>query len=298
MFFSDTIFKDFIVFIKFWGVRGSVPSGNPETARVGGNTTCVEIRCEEELIIIDTGTGFRNLGAALMKELPVKGTILFSHVHWDHIQGFPFFTPFFIPGNEFRVFGGTSLPMPIEEVLSKQMTPPCFPVKTDLFGSKISYQDVKPDEVIEGKNYKITLAPLYHPNGCYAYRIDHEDQSLVFATDCEHYEDKPNKNLIDLSRDADVLVYDSQYTEDEYYGLNGEFSRKGWGHSTMREGLKVAEAANVEKFVLFHHDPTHNDDFIGKIEAEARQLFSKSIAAYEGLQIDLSEKELPPSLFD
>ena len=286
------------MFIKFWGVRGSVPSGNPETVRVGGNTTCLEIRCENELVIIDTGTGFRNLGNALMKELPVAGTILFSHVHWDHIQGFPFFTPFFIPGNEFRVFGGSSLPIPIEEVLNQQMNPPCFPVKKDLFGAKISYKDVKPGEVIEGKNYKITLASLYHPNECYAYRIDHKDQSLVFATDCEHYEDRPNKNLIDLSRDADVLIYDSQYTEDEYYGRNGEFPRKGWGHSTMREGLKVAEAANVEKFVLFHHDPAHNDEFVKKIEAEARQIFSKSIAAYEGLQIDLSAKELPPSLFD
>tara|TARA_Y100001936_G_scaffold215426_1_gene225870 strand:- start:121 stop:981 length:861 start_codon:yes stop_codon:yes gene_type:complete len=286
------------VFIKFWGVRGSVPSGNPETVRIGGNTTCVEIRCEKELVIIDTGTGFRNLGHALMKELPVTGTILFSHVHWDHIQGFPFFAPFFIPGNEFRVFGGSSLPISIEEVLNQQMNPPCFPVKKDLFGAKIFYKDVKPGEVIEGKNYKITLASLYHPNECYAYRIDHEDQSLVFATDCEHYEDKPNTNLIDLSYDADVLIYDSQYTEDEYYGRNGEFSRKGWGHSTMREGLKVAEAANVKKFVLFHHDPAHNDEFVKKIEAEAREIFSKSIAAYEGLQIDLSEKELPPSLFD
>ena len=103
--------------IKFWGVRGSIPSGNPETAGVGGNTTCAEIRCGDELIIIDTGSGARNLGMALMKEMPVKGTILFSHVHWDHIQGFPFFNPFFVPGNEFRVFGGTSLPLTVEEVL-------------------------------------------------------------------------------------------------------------------------------------------------------------------------------------
>jgi phosphoribosyl 1,2-cyclic phosphodiesterase len=286
------------VYIKFWGVRGSVPSGNPETVKVGGNTTCVEIRCGEELIVIDTGTGFRNLGMALMKELPVKGTILYTHVHWDHIQGFPFFTPFFIPGNEFRVFGGTSLPTTVEEVLKQQMSPPCFPVKTDLFGANISYHDLKPGDVIEGENYKVTLAPLYHPNGCYAYRVDQEGQSLVFATDCEHYEDKPNKNLIELCRDADMLVYDSQYTDDEYNGLNEEFPRKGWGHSTMREGIKVAEAANVKKFVLFHHDPTHNDEFIQKIEAEARQLFPKSIAAYEGLQIELSEENLPSSLFD
>jgi phosphoribosyl 1,2-cyclic phosphodiesterase len=233
-----------------------------------------------------------------MKEMPIKATILFSHVHWDHIQGFPFFAPFFVPGNEFRIFGGTSLPSTIEEVLNQQMEPPCFPVKSDLFGCKITYHDVKPGEVIEGDNYKITLAPLYHPNGCYAYRIEHEGKTMVFSTDCEHYEDRPNANLIELCRDVDLLVYDSQYTEDEYYGRNGQFSRKGWGHSTMREGVKVAEAANVKKLVLFHHDPSHNDETIKQIETESRQLFPQSIAAYEGLQVDLSQEALPQSLFD
>ena len=284
--------------IKFWGVRGSIASGSPTTSGIGGNTTCVEVRCGDELIIIDTGTGVRDLGMALMKEMPLKATILFSHVHWDHIQGFPFFGPFFIPGNEFRVFGGTSLPTTIKEVLNQQMAPPYFPVKTDLFGSKITYHDVKPGDVIEGNSYKVTLAPLLHPNGCYAYRIDYQGKTMVFSTDCEHYEDRPNKNLIELSKDADVLIYDAQYTEDEYYGLNGQFSRKGWGHSTMQEGVKVAKAANVKKLVLFHHDPSHDDNFIKQIEAESRQFFPESIAAYEGLQIDLSQEAFLKSFFD
>ena len=284
--------------IKFWGVRGSIASGSPTTAGIGGNTTCVEVRCGDELIIIDTGTGVRDLGMALMKEMPLKATILFSHVHWDHIQGFPFFGPFFIPGNEFRVFGGTSLPTTIKEVLNQQMAPPYFPVKTDLFGSKITYHDVKPGDVIEGNSYKVTLAPLLHPNGCYAYRIDYQGKTMVFSTDCEHYEDRPNKNLIELSKDADVLIYDAQYTEVEYYGLNGQFPRKGWGHSTMREGVKVAEAANVKKLVLFHHDPSHDDNFIKQIETESRQFFPESIAAYEGLQIDLSQEAFLKSFFD
>ena len=178
------------------------------------------------------------------------------------------------------------------------MAPPYFPVKTDLFGSKITYHDVKPGDVIEGNSYKVTLAPLLHPNGCYAYRIDYQGKTMVFSTDCEHYEDRPNKNLIELSKDADVLIYDAQYTEDEYYGLNGQFSRKGWGHSTMREGVKVAEAANVKKLVLFHHDPSHDDNFIKQIEAESRQFFPESIAAYEGLQIDLSQEAFLKSFFD
>ena len=284
--------------IKFWGVRGSTPSGNSETVGVGGNTTCVEIRCGDELIIIDAGTGVRNLGIALSKEMPVKGTFLFSHVHWDHIQGFPFFAPFFVPGNEFRIIGGTSLPLSIEEVLNQQISPPYSPVKKDLFGAKLTYQDVKPGDTIKGENYKVILAPMYHPNGSYAYRIEHDGHVLVFCTDCEHYEDKPNENLIGLCQDADTLIYDAQYTEDEYYGLNGQLSRKGWGHSTMREGVKIAQTADVKKLVLFHHDPSHNDEFIKQIEAEARQIFPQSIAAYEGLQIDLSEDFLPKSLFD
>ena len=178
------------------------------------------------------------------------------------------------------------------------MTPPYFPVKTDLFGSEISYHDVKPGEVIKGNNYKVTLAPLFHPNGCYAYRIDYQEKSLVFSTDCELYEDRPNTNLIRLCKDADVLIYDAQYTEEEYYGLNGQYSRKGWGHSTMQEGVKVAEAANVKKLVLFHHDPSHDDNFIRQIEVECRQLFPKSMAAYEGVHIDLFQDALPKSLFD
>jgi len=128
--------------------------------------------------------------------------------------------------------------------------------------------------------------------------ILNEGKVLVFSTDCEHYEDRPNTNLIELCKDVDLLVYDSQYTEDEYYGRNGQFSRKGWGHSTMREGVKVAISANVEKLVLFHHDPSHNDETIKQIETESRQLFPQSIAAYEGLQIDLSQEALPKSLFD
>lgn len=284
---------------RFWGVRGSIPSGGKDTARVGGNTTCLEVRCGDELIIIDSGTGIRYLGNQLLKEMPVKATILYSHVHWDHIQGFPFFAPFYVKGNEFDIYGGNTLPTPIEEILNNQMAPPCFPVRTNIMAAQINYHNIRPGEKIKGKNHTITLTDLYHPQGSYGYRIEcHNGCSLVFATDCEHHEDKLDENLLNLSKNVDALIYDAQYTEDEYYGLNGQFSRKGWGHSTMREGVKIAKEANVEKLILFHHDPSHNDEFIKKIESDALKLFPKVIAAYEGLEVNLKEPELPKSLFD
>ena len=285
--------------IKFWGVRGSVPSGNKETGGVGGNTTCIEVRCGDELIILDSGTGVRNLGGSLMRKMPVKAKWFFSHVHWDHIQGFPFFGPLYVKGNQFDIYGGTSLPVTIEEVLKKQMTPPCFPVKTDILAATLNYYDIRPGDVVEGENYKVTLAPLYHPNGSYGYRIEcGNGLVMVFATDCEHLEGKLSENLLELSRDADLLIYDAQYTDDEYYGLNGQFSRKGWGHSTMKEAVKMAEAANVKKLILFHHDPNHSDEMVKDIEAECRKLFPNSVAAYEGLEVDLTHPQMPKSFFD
>ncbi len=278
-------------------MRGSFPSGNEETVRVGGNTTCVEVRCGDEIIIFDSGTGIINLGKSLMKELPVKANLFFTHVHWDHIQGFPFCAPFYVPGNEFNIYGGTSLPKTIEEVLDEQMSSPCFPIRKEVFGAKFSYHDLRAGDVVEGKNFKITPSNLYHPDGSFGYRIDCGDQSLVFATDNEHSEGKLCKNLLKLCEDADLLIYDSQYTDAEYYGLEGQFSRKGWGHSTMKEGVKIAEAGNVKKFVLFHHDPAHDDAFIGRIEAECKKIFPNSIAAFEGLEINLDDSALPKSLF-
>lgn len=264
---------------------------------MGGNTTCVEVRCGDEIIIFDSGTGIINMGKSLMAEMPVKASLFFSHVHWDHIQGFPFFGPFYVPGNEFDIYGGTALPTKIEDVLDEQMSAPCFPIRKEVFGATLRYHDIRHGDVVEGKNFKVSPANLYHPNGSYGFRVDSGGQSLVFATDNEHQEDKLSKNLLELSKDVDLLIYDAQYTDAEYYGLEGQFSRKGWGHSTMKEGVKMAKAANVKKLVLFHHDPAHCDEFIGEIEAECKQIFPNSIAAFEGLEINLDDAELPKSLF-
>ncbi|MFQ5672848.1 MAG: MBL fold metallo-hydrolase [Nitrospinales bacterium] len=284
--------------IRFWGVRGSVPSGSRSTAGVGGNTTCLELRCGNDLVIFDSGTGIRNLGVQLMKELPVKAKIFYSHVHWDHIQGLPFFTPLYIKGNEFDIYGGSSMPLSIEDVLKNQMTVPCFPVGMDIMAATTRFHDLKLGDVVEGNGYRVSLAMLNHPNRCHAYRIDEADKSIVLATDTEHFDDRLDENLMALADGADVLIYDCQFTPSEYYGKDGQMSRVGWGHSTMQEGVKIAKAANVKHLILFHHDPSHDDKFMQKIEAETRQLFPNSTVAYEGMEIDLEKEPITRSLFD
>ena len=285
--------------IKFWGVRGSGPSGNMETARVGGNTTCLEVRCGNNgLVVFDTGTGIRNLGVELMKELPIKAKIFYSHVHWDHIQGLPFFSPIFLKGNEFEIYGGSSMPFTIEEILKNQMSSPCFPVGMDLMASTLKFFDLKPSDIVEGDGYRVSLTMLNHPNNSYAYRIDEREQSMVFATDTEHYEEKLDENLLSLARETDVLIYDCQYTPSEYYGKDGNVPRIGWGHSTMQEGIKLAKAANVKHLILFHHDPNHDDKFIRELEKQARLMFPSCTAAYEGMEIDLDSSQITQSLFD
>ena len=282
---------------KFWGVRGSVPASGKDTVRIGGNTTCLEVRCGNDLLIFDSGTGIRYLGNSILDEMPKRIRLFYTHVHWDHIQGFPFFTPLYVPGNEFEIYGGSSLPLTIEEALTGQMKTPWFPVGIDILGSKLSFINLAPGDTVDGNNYRVSLVNQNHPNNSYAYRVDCEDQAIVFATDTEHFADKIDENLLALSEGADYLIYDSQYTEDEYYGRNGQMPRIGWGHSTLEEGIKLARTAGVGNYVLFHHDPAHNDNFIENLEWEARKLFPKSVAAYEGLEINLDAPEKDYSIF-
>ena len=282
---------------KFWGVRGSLPAAGQDTLKIGGNTTCLEVRCGDDLLIFDSGTGIRYLGNVILKAMPLRIRLFYTHVHWDHIQGFPFFPPLYFPENEFEIYGGSSLPVGIEEALKGQMLAPWFPVDMDVMGSKKKFFDLNPGDVVEGKGYKVTPISQHHPNNSYAYRVDCGEKSIVFATDTEHYKDRIDQNLLALSEGADYLIYDSQYTEDEYYGRDGEISRIGWGHSTLEEGIKLAKAARVKNYILFHYDPNHSDDFIKNREVEARKLFTNSVAAYEGLEIDLDDLEDDYSIF-
>ena len=280
--------------VTFWGVRGSIPSPGPSTAEIGGNTSCVEVRVADQIVIFDGGTGLRLLGEKLMKEMPATAHIFFSHVHWDHIQGFPFFVPAFVKGNSFHLYGGGNVTRTLEETLAGQMNFPNFPVTIREMGSTMSFHDLHEGEEVllaDGK-VKIFGVAGNHPNGVFAYRVEYQGHSLVYATDTEHYAVHDPK-IVALAKNADVFIYDSQYTPEEYSGEGGRRPKVGWGHSTMIEGAEIASFAGVGQYVLFHHDPSQNDAAVRDKERRARSVFPNSIAAHEGLEIDVTRAREP-----
>jgi phosphoribosyl 1,2-cyclic phosphodiesterase len=275
--------------IRFWGVRGSIAVPGPDTVQVGGNTSCIEVRCGNTLVILDCGTGMRLLGQSLLSEMPMEAHVFFSHVHWDHIQGFPYFTPAFVRGNVFHLYGGNNVSRTLEETLAGQMDYPSFPVHLTEMGARMSFNDLYEGQVIQlgaERTIKVSNVRGNHPNGVFAYRVDYEGHAVVYATDTEHYSIVDPK-LKRLAKDADVLIYDAMYLPEEYTGEAGGGPKTGWGHSTYEHGAQLAKAANVRQMVLFHHDPTQNDAAVAEKERRARLLFPNCVAAREGLLIDL-----------
>lgn len=277
--------------LEFWGVRGSIASPGGATAGVGGNTSCVEVRCGATRLILDAGTGLRSLGDSLLAEAKrtgapgVEATLLLSHFHWDHIQGIPFFVPAYLPTTRLGILGGVNGVMSLGETLSHQMRAPVFPVRLDELSARLALRDVRHGESIAVGEANVTAAKLNHPGGVTAYRITHEGRSVVYATDTEHYA-CIDPALVKLASGADLLIYDAQYTPEEYDGVDGP-SKVGWGHSTFAAGAAVAQAAGVGKLVLFHHDPRRTDTQVEAIEARAQSLFASTVAAREGLRISL-----------
>lgn len=282
--------------LTFWGVRGSIATGGPQFMRVGGNTTCLEVQHGRDRLILDAGTGLRALGDKLMREArtlsrSVEASFLFSHLHWDHIQGFPFFAPAFVPTSEIQLFGprGDDGVTSIEAALATQMSPPSFPVSLDAMPSQKRFATITDGDAFELGPFSIKTRRLCHPQGVLGFRIEAGGRSLCFATDTEHGDEgEVDEALMELARDVDLLVFDAQYTPAEYRGENGTGpSRKGWGHSTYRAAAMIARAAGAKSLALFHHDPTHDDDMVDAIEAEARQLFAGAFAAREQMTVQL-----------
>jgi phosphoribosyl 1,2-cyclic phosphodiesterase len=279
--------------VTFWGVRGSIPTPGPNTVHFGGNTSCVEVRAGKAILIFDGGTGLRLLGKKLLREMPLTAHMFFSHVHWDHIQGFPFFEPAFVQGNVFHLYGGNIVTRTLEETLAGQMDHPNFPVHLTAMGAKMTFRDLREGETVdiddgEGDRVRVTNASGNHPQGVYAFRVDYGGKALVYATDTEHYEGRIDENLSALCKGADLLVYDSQYTPEEYAGTAGSGGpKKGWGHSTFEEGVKLARKAGVSRLVLFHHDPTQSDTAVKAKEQRARALMPGTMAAHEGLTLEV-----------
>ena len=271
------------IYVRFWGVRGSIATPGKDTVKYGGNTSCVEVRCGNEIIILDAGTGIRELGNKLLREKPQHINILFSHFHYDHIEGFPFFSPIFNRHYSITLIGKPKLEGTLERLFATQLMFPYFPLTLKELDADITFHEVDRENFICRGGISIRLEHLNHPGGCIGYRIEYRGKSFVYATDTEH-SDQLDVSILKFASHADVLVYDSNFTDDEYAGKVG-ISRSGWGHSTWSHGVKIARTAKVKKLILFHHDPSHDDRFIDELEKEARKEFRESYAAYEGLEI-------------
>jgi phosphoribosyl 1,2-cyclic phosphodiesterase len=272
--------------LQFWGVRGSIACPGPATLRYGGNTPCLEVRVGGQHLIFDAGTGIRLLGQQLAHTQPVVGHIFFSHSHWDHIQGFPFFSPAFVPGNRFDIYGGMMPDSPsIEERLNHQMMDPNFPVPLNIMAADLHFHNLPAGAVVQLGEVQVAIGQLNHPGGAYGYRVSWQGRSIAYITDTEHRPDQLDANVLKLIDRADLFIYDCTYTDAEYH--DPVTSKVGWGHSTWQEGVRLATAAQVQELVIFHHDPSHDDQFMDQVGQEAAHCFPRVTVAQEGMLFDL-----------
>jgi len=296
--------------VRFWGTRGSYPTPGPTTIKYGGNTTCVELQVGKQTIVIDAGTGIINLGHDLLRRSkaqgnkPIVATILLTHMHHDHTQGFPYFIPAYVGTSTLHILGPRTFDQEIEEILNHAVLPPSFPVSLHEMPSVKVIRSLQGTEmvVIDQEQGSLHIHNIYHDHieptpdlvcvrihksyahpksGVYIYRVEWNGKSVVFASDTEGYVDT-DRRLVNFARDTDLIIHDAQYTEDEYSG-----SKQGWGHSTPTMACEVAQMANARRLVLFHHEPLYTDEKIAEIEHKAQTLFPETIAAYEGLEIVL-----------
>ena len=276
--------------IKFWGVRGSTPTPQPENMRYGGNTSCVEVRLNGQIYIFDCGTGFRNLGKSLLREFPetpINAHIFISHFHWDHIQGIPFFTPLYNNRDSNFFFHSANHDQSLQRAIEGQMAYPYFPVDMGEMAARRGFYGIGEGETsFEG--CKVKSMWLNHPQGCLGFRMETSDGDLVYATDNEPGDQVFDKSVRKLAEDADILIYDSQYLPDEY-----QARRRGWGHSHWREAVSVAMDSGARELILFHHDPDHTDDCIDSAVEQARNYFPSVQAASEGMELQLSTTSEP-----
>ena len=267
--------------VKFWGCRGSIACPSPDHLKYGGNTTCLEVDAGGHLFILDAGTGIRELGEDIQRSDQDHVRILLTHTHWDHINGFPFFAPAFNPKKSFEIMAGHLYDKSgVQHVFESQMENPVFPVPLEAMTAELYFVDFKAGEDINiAPKVKVRTALLNHPNDATGYRIDYDGKSVCLITDTEHIPGKPDQNILGLIEGADLVIYDSTYTEEEFP------DKVGWGHSTWEEGVRLCKAANVKQLGIFHHDPTHDDAFMDKLAEDAKKAWSGAFVVREKMAL-------------
>jgi len=295
--------------VRFWGVRGSIAAPGPETIRYGGNTPCITLERGRDLLILDAGTGLRKLGLTLQAEATGRGPLdldmLITHTHWDHIQGFPFFVPAYVPGNKVQVWGPPSMEKPLGKVLRGQMDPAYFPVGLGAMAAELTINEIREPEFQVGP-FTVKAIYINHPGITMAYRVELDGMVVTYATDTEPYRTllgwdddetrhgektayggKRDEELVAFAREADLYIADSQYTPSEYK------QKRGWGHTCYTDAIQVALEAKARRVALFSHDPMHDDDMLDEKLAHCQRIAAEAggelevIAAIEGEHVTL-----------
>ena len=279
------------IIVDFWGVRGSVPSPGPTTIRYGGNTSCVSITADDKILILDAGTGIRNLGSAIISKPDLEIFVIVTHSHWDHIQGFPFFTPIYQPNRPVHMFPTLHKKNVVLASLIDQMDGAHFPITPDQVPSNFNFVTENPLEFLESNGFHLEMVPMNHPGKAFGYKITIDDKVICYFTDNEI--DPPYEKSIELNeltnqcRNADILIHDAQYTEDDMP------LKHGWGHSLISQVTELGKSAEVKNLVYYHHDPERTDDLLDKeLEKAAKTLKENGSSvqpyfAYEGLKLTL-----------
>lgn len=269
--------------VRFWGVRGSIACSGPETARYGGNTSSLEVRCGDRLLLFDAGSGIRYLGNRLATEAPLDADLFLTHTHFDHVCGLPFFKPLFQPQNRFRVWAGhLGGRMTLKGVLCGFMMSPLFPVPPEVFRADMAYLDFKAGEALAAQGgVALRTAPLNHPDGATGYRVEYGGRAICYVTDTEHVPGVLDRNVLGLIERADLVVYDCMYTDEEY--ARGAIA--GFGHSTWQEAVRLCRAAGAKRLAVFHHDPERSDGALDAIGAEAAKAMPGAVVAREGMTL-------------
>jgi phosphoribosyl 1,2-cyclic phosphodiesterase len=280
--------------LSFWGVRGSTPTVDPATWRYGGNTPCLEVQAPDGTqFILDCGTGLRMLGNRWVGPHGTKAAeahIFVTHYHWDHIQGIPFFAPLYAESNRFHFYSFRSRflgPDSLKQVFETQMAHPYFPVDISAMSAARKFSEMSDGDQYEISATKVTARWLNHPQGCLGFRLETPAGSIVYATDNEPGVAKLDKSLLELAAGADILINDAQFSPEQL-----ATTRKGWGHSSWLEGVKLAKEAGAKHLVLFHHDPDSSDKVVDETLRKARDNFESVYAALEGMVMTLGEERV------